>query len=87
MSWMVKHKAGALQPFSRDKLFLSLYKACQHRNTALADAGGLTETIMWKLAPLVSNGSLDSHNIEQIVQVALNRFDGAASSAYRAFHA
>ena len=86
-SWMVKHKDGAIQAFSRDKLFLSLHKACEHRKSALADAGGLTETIMWKLAPLVSNGILSSRNIAQIVQVALNRFDSAASSAYQAFHA
>ena len=87
MTWLVKSRSGALEPFSRDKLFLSLHKTCQHRKTALADAGALTETIIHKLSGRVSNGVIASREIVQLAQVALNRFDGAASVAYGAFHA
>ena len=75
-----------LEPFSRDKLFLSLYKSCGHRQTALNDARGLTETAIGKLRAHITNGSLESSDITLVVQVALNRFDKAASVHYRAFH-
>lgn len=86
-AWQVLGVDGDLQPFSRDKLFLSLYKSCEHRKTALHDAGGLVETIVAKLGEYVSNGTLDSRHIVQVTQVALSRFDGAASVHYAAFHA
>lgn len=86
-SWVVKPASGAIEPFSRDKLFMSLYKACQHRQTALKDAAGLTETIINKLAAVAQNGTLQTSQVIQITQVALNRFDDAASVSYRAFHA
>jgi transcriptional repressor NrdR len=85
-TWAVTSKKGVLQPFSRDKLFLSLYKSCQHRRTATSDAAGLTDTIIKKLASQSSGGLIDRHFIIQVAQVALNRFDDAASVHYRAFH-
>lgn len=85
-SWAVRGKSGRLSPFSRDKLFLSLYKSCEHRKTVLNDADALADTVIKKLAGLVSDGTVESAAIAQVVQVALNRFDKAASSHYRAFH-
>lgn len=85
LAWQVRHGSRS-QPFSRDKLFLSLYKSCEHRKTALGDAKGLTETVMRKLSPLITDGSVSSRDIVQVAQVALNRFDKAASIRYQAFH-
>lgn len=85
-SWTVRGKTGALEPFSRDKLLLSLYESCRHRPAPLKDAEGLTDTVITKLRALVKNGSLDRQSIALTVQVALNRFDGAASVHYQAFH-
>jgi transcriptional regulator NrdR family protein len=84
--WRVRGKSGVLEPFSRDKLFLSLYRSCQHRLDALGDAGGLTATIMQKLAGRITDGVVERVDIVQTVQVALNRFDRAASVHYQAFH-
>lgn len=84
---MVKPITGHLEPFSRDKLFISVYKACQHRPTALTDAAGLTETIIGKLAAVTQHGAIETKQITQITQVALNRFDAVASVSYQAFHA
>lgn len=84
-AWQVRGPKG-LKPFSRDKLFLTLYKSCGHRKTALADAAGLSETIIGKLAAAVSNGTIESRQIAQISLVALNRFDAAAATHYQAFH-
>lgn len=85
--WAVTSKQGALHPFSRDKLFLSLYNSCQHRRTAVQDAAGLVDTIIKRLAAQSSGGLIDRHTIIQVAQVALNRFDVAASVHYEAFHA
>jgi transcriptional regulator NrdR family protein len=75
-----------LEPFSRDKLFLSLYESCEHRKTALGDARGLAETIISKLSAHLVDGAVTSGEITRVAQVALNRFDKAASTHYRAFH-
>jgi transcriptional regulator NrdR family protein len=85
-SWAVRGKAGDLQPFWRDKLLLSLYRSCQHRPTALSDAGGLTDTIIKKAQGQIRNSVITSSELAQTVQVALNRFDRAASTHYQAFH-
>ncbi len=83
---MVQGGPGDLQPFSRDKLLLSLYRSCQHRLTALADAGGLTDTIIKKAPAQVTDGVITRRLLAQTAQVALNRFDKAASVHYQAFH-
>jgi transcriptional regulator NrdR family protein len=85
-AWRVHDQAGRLQPFSRDKLFLSLHQVCVHRGTAAQDAGGLTETVIKKLAPLAKDGTISRASIIQVVQVALNRFDQLASLQYQALH-
>jgi transcriptional regulator NrdR family protein len=85
-SWAVKSPSGALKPFSRDKLFLSIHRSLQHRPTALEDAAGLADTAIKKLSDLVADGVIESRVITYTVQIALNRFDQAASTHYAAFH-
>lgn len=85
LAWVVSD-GKRLQPFSRDKLFLSLHNSLQHRKTALSDADGLTETIISKLPGLIVDGSISRQAIARVAQVTLNRFDGAASAHYQAFH-
>lgn len=85
-AWLVLGRSGSLEAFSRDKLFISIHKSIQHRSTALSDAGSLTNTVIKKLAAQTQSGAVSSKIIAQIVQVALNRFDKAASSHYQAFH-
>lgn len=85
-SWVVQSHNGVLAPFSPDHLFLSLYKSCEHRQTALHDARTLADTIIRKLGSEVQHGTLKVQSIIQTAQVALNRFDKAASVHYAAFH-
>ncbi len=85
-SWAVVSPSGGLAPFSRDKLLLSLHRSLQHRPEALHDAVALSDTIMKKLLSLVQNGRLEAQQIRTTAQVALNRFDQAASTHYAAFH-
>ncbi len=73
-------------PFSRDKLFLSVYESVKHRKTALSDATALTDTIVGKLYPLIQSGSLTQDQIVTIASEALHHFDKAAASHYNAYH-
>ncbi len=85
-AWLVRDKLGAYMPFMPDKLVLSLNKSLQHRPTALSDAIGLSHTIIRKLQPQFTDGMIDNKAIVQVTQVALNRFDHAASVHYEAHH-
>ncbi|HET7060465.1 MAG TPA: hypothetical protein VFH99_04115 [Candidatus Saccharimonadales bacterium] len=85
-AWAVQGPSGKLAPFSRDKLLLSLYKSLEHRSTAVADAGGLADTVIKRLSGAVTDGVIESQAIVHAAQVALNRFDKAASTHYSAFH-
>jgi transcriptional regulator NrdR family protein len=81
-------KTNQLQPFSRDKLFISLYKSCCHRSSAVSDASSLVETA---IKQLTTNGEparalLTKTDIYTITQVILDRFDQAAASFYKAYH-
>jgi transcriptional regulator NrdR family protein len=84
--WLVLDPSGDYSPFSLNKLLLSLYKSCEHRPTALTDAEALSETIIHKLQPKFIDGVITSQTIVQVSQVALNRFDRAASVHYSAHH-
>lgn len=84
--WLVLSADGTYSPFSMNKLLLSLLRSCQHRSSALKDAEALSETVIRKLQPKYIDGVISAHTITQVVQVALNRFDQAASVNYGAFH-
>lgn len=85
-SWAIKTDSGKMLPFSRDKLFLSLYECCKHRKTAVEDATALTDTIIKKVAPNIQDGIVDMKTVAQVSLVALNRFDKAAGVQYQAYH-
>ena len=85
-SWRVKTPEGALMPFQRDKLFLSLYKSCEHRPGAAEDAGGLTATVIGLLRHQDDKGLFEAENISLTAWEVLNNFDKAAAVHYQAFH-
>ena len=82
---MVRTKRGNLSPFSRDKLFMTVYQSCGHRKTALADADGLTATVIGKLMSQ-SEAVIDSHTIQTVTHAVLKNFDAAAAVSYAAYH-
>lgn len=74
-------------PFQRDALFLSLYEACRHRQSAVSDAAALTDTVLAKLIPSqVVRGSIDRKVIALTASAVLKQFDAAAYTHYLAFH-
>ena len=85
-TWVVQYPGGTLQPFLRDKLFISIHKSVQHRPTALQDAIGLTNTAINNVTKEVENGSLKAQAIAKAAYVTLKRFDQPAAISYQAFH-
>lgn len=85
-NWVVITPEGSSEPFSRDKLMISLYRSLKHREKALEDAASLTETIIQKLIDHAESGQLHARLVSNTCQVALNRFDKVASTHYQAFH-
>ena len=85
-SLLVRHESR-LHPFSRDKLFLSVYNSCKHRKTAINDASALTDTIISQLPAILNEAAIERPLLVQTVQRVLERFDKAAGVHYAAFHA
>ena len=85
-TWRVKTVDGGLVPFVKNKLFLSLYKANEHREHAIEDATALTDTIMSLLRHQTAKGLLEPENIAITAHEVLKNFDKAAAVHYHAFH-
>lgn len=84
-SLLVSSQHG-LRPFSRDKLFVSIYDSCRHRSEAIDDANDLTDTIIAKLVGHTQSAQLNADDIAKVAIDILQRFDKAASVQYAAFH-
>jgi transcriptional repressor NrdR len=80
-------KNAALEPFDRDRLFISVYESLRHRPTAASDARGLSDTVVAQLIKNAAHGRLDVRTIIDTVLSTLRRFDQAAATHYAAFHA
>ena len=73
-------------PFSRDNLFVSIYKCCGHRSTALSDASLITDTIISRLLPIVEKSCIPLPLIQQQAYITLKRFDPLAATYYKAYY-
>lgn len=79
-------KGNDYEPFSRDKLLLSVYDSLRHRKTALSDATSLTGTVWSQLLPHIKNASIKREDIVGSTFKVLSRFDKAAATHYLAYH-
>ena len=77
---------GRLEPFLRDKLFMSLYASLQHRQTALRDATSLTDTVLAKLHVCMHDGAIDRLMLITHIIAVLRRFDKASAVHFDAYH-
>jgi transcriptional regulator NrdR family protein len=87
-SLVVKGPSKKLYPFSRDKLFLSLYKSLGHRTDALQSATALTETVIGRVlhAKRDDPGVITMRLLATIAHLALKRFDPLSAHTYKAYH-
>ena len=79
-------KLNKLEPFSRDKLLLSIHDSLRHRKTAVSDASALTNTILSRLHAQLVDAVIAPEQIAQTSLDVLNKFDSVAATHYRAFH-
>lgn len=75
-----------LVPFIREKLFVSIFKSCQHRASALGDAAALAETVIKKVTGTAQDGRIANTTIAHACLETLRSFDNAAAVQYEAFH-
>jgi transcriptional regulator NrdR family protein len=83
---LVVRAGSAVEPFLRDKLFVSILRAIGHRTEPLQDAGSLTATVIAQLLHTDAKASYTAHNIAILTHTALERFDTAAAIQYQAYH-
>lgn len=74
------------EPFSRDKLYISVYEACRHRKTAPEDAKHLTDTIVRQLLGAKHSAVVRRHHVVTVATGVLERFDRLAGIQYHAYH-
>jgi len=84
--WRVKTAQGTLAPFQKNKLFLSVYKALEHREHAIDDATALVDTIVSQLRQQNTSAILEVSIITQTAHQVLQNFDTAGAVHYQAFH-
>lgn len=86
-AFRLRRPSGALEPFSRDKLLLSLYGSLAHRKTAIDDAGALCTTIISQaLRSTAQAAVIELATLREITASCLARYDAAAATHYRAYH-
>lgn len=84
----VKKKNGSYQPFQRDKLFLSIYKAVDHLENPAETAHHLSATILRHiikadpLSPVVPSETITIYSAK-----VLKNYNAAASVRYMSFQA
>lgn len=84
---VVQSASRQLEPFSRDKLFITVYESCRHRPTALRDAIALAQTIINNLiTPETTPGLITTTHIVATTVSILDRFDPIAATLYKAAH-
>src|ERR1700722_6235346 len=87
MLWAIRDPLnGNLEPFERDRLFLTLYDSCKHRKSAVSDAAGLTDTVIDKLIKVVNGGPINKSDLKKYTYDVLKRFDKAAGVHYMAYN-
>lgn len=81
-----KQKSGQLQPFSKDKLLISIYESCRHRPNGSDDSAHLTQTIIDRALPLAGSGAIKQDDLIAIAIATLESFDKTAAAVYKAYH-
>ena len=85
-SIVVKNIDGTLEPFSPDKVFMSILYSCNHRKSPLDDARALTNTFTKQMMSHINTGIIDKTIIQKICSDILINFDKASHSYYNAYY-
>ncbi len=83
--WLVTHQSK-LMPFSRDKLYLSIYKCLSHRTDSINDASYIVSNIINKLLTTHKETKINNEIIKSTAYVILSRYDKLAAQQYWAHY-
>lgn len=85
-TFTVEKAPGRVEPFSRDKLFVSILESCRHRTRAISDATGLTQVVINQVLGQQKNGLIKIEDVTRLAHQAVERFDPTAGTVYAAYH-
>lgn len=73
-AWQVTTKNGVIEPFNRDKLFVSILEVCNHEAQPFATAAALTATAINQLLRLAGAEPVETATIAHITATVLKRY-------------
>ena len=82
----IKNFDGSLEPFSTDKVLLSIYSSCKHRKSPLEDARALTNTFNRLIINQITSGLIDLNDVQDLISTILGNFDLVALTYYNAYY-
>jgi len=85
-SFVFLPSSGQVEPFCRDKLFLSVYNSLGHRKDALEASTSLTDTILSRLLKATDGSAIGRTKLIDAATEVLKSFDKAAAVQYSAYH-
>ncbi len=85
-SVLVVYGNNDTEPFVREKLYISVYDSLKHRKDAQTSAVALTDTIISKVLPLITNAQVTSSDVAVTTYKILKNFDKPASVFYKSYH-
>ena len=83
---VTKNSTKKSSAFKRDKLFLSIYKSCQHRPNAIDEASTLVQTVQNLVLKNLSSEKVSADTIRAHTITVLARFDPISMTVYKATH-
>jgi transcriptional regulator NrdR family protein len=81
----VQKRQQPIEPFLRDKLFLSIYQSISHLKEPVAQAHYLTNTVLRHILKEVDGPLITTDKIALITVQTLKRYNAAAAVRYLAF--
>lgn len=86
--WRVLKKThdGLLEPFNRNKLYISIYKSLGHRSRALDEAEEICNTVINGISKQVKDGLITENQLKELTKQCLGNFDLAALAYYCAYY-
>lgn len=83
----VKKKIGAIEPFYKEKIFISVYRSLDHKKSAQPLATAITNTIISKIlsTKIPIKPLINSSNIALIVAKTLKSFDASSAIKYQSY--
>lgn len=83
---LARNNSKQLEPFSRTKLYISIYQSLKHRPKALEEAEELTNTIIMNMSSKVRDGLVFINDLKESVMEILNNFDNTSLVYYKAYY-